>query len=83
VWELCGFTEAQCDVVNSVFIEVLAYWHLVLISGLHSKELCFVWEHLYPVWHDCGSPIVCMCGMIIFVIFTFGIELRYFTIRSF
>jgi hypothetical protein len=43
----------------------------------------FVWEHLYPVWHDCGSPIVCMCAMIILVIFTFGIELHYFSIRIF
>ena len=50
VWKHCGLAEAQCAVVNTVFIEVLAYWHLVLISGLHNKELCILCGNIcYPV----------------------------------
>jgi len=42
VWKLFGLTEAQGAVVNTVFVEVLAYWYLVLISGLYYKELCIL-----------------------------------------
>ena len=38
---------------------------------------------LYPLWHNFGSPIVCMCAVIILVIFTLFIELHYFSSRSF
>ena len=37
VWKHYDLTVAQCAVANTVFIEVLAYWYMVLISGLHNK----------------------------------------------
>ena len=39
---------------------------------------------LYPVWHDSGSPLVCMCTVFHHILIsTFHIELQYFSNRSF
>ena len=82
MWKLCGLTEVQCAVVSAVFIEVLAYWHLVLINGLHYRELCDIGcEHLLP-FIQCGM-IVALQFVYMLVFFSFCIELQYFSIRSF
>jgi hypothetical protein len=66
VRELCGPAEAQCAAV--VFIEGLALWiwfsYMIWHTGFTVKDsVCCVgtFVTLYPVWHDPGSPIVCIC----------------------
>jgi len=69
LWKLCGLTEAQCAVVNTVFIEVLVLWiwfSYVIWQTRVTTNYCvycvgepIIW---YRVWHDSGSMLVCLCA---------------------
>ena len=68
LWELCGINEAQCAVVNTVFIEVLALWiwfsYMIWQPGFTRNDCGYCVGTLvtmYAVWHDPGGPIVCVC----------------------
>jgi hypothetical protein len=41
LWKLCGLTEAQCAVVNTLFIEVLLLW-ILFIESFVTVDLLFV-----------------------------------------
>jgi hypothetical protein len=91
VWELCLFIEAQCAVVNTVFIEILALWiwfsYVSWQTVFTSKDCVYCVGTnitMYSVWLDQSMTVVCMCKVYDdSFYFHICIELHYFSSRSF
>jgi hypothetical protein len=91
LWELCGLTEAQCAVDNTVFMEGLVLWiwffswfgtQAPLLTTVH-----IVLEQLFPCI-NCGMILVTqlfvlVLGLMLLSISTFCIQLHCFSSRSF